>query len=89
MKKLKDNGKGIAKDDMHLACERFATSKLQKIEDLEMMQTFGFRGEALASLSQVAKVSIISKISSSSCAFAANYIGAPYLFFIIFIFVTL
>ncbi|VDD86699.1 unnamed protein product [Enterobius vermicularis] len=71
--KVQDNGKGILKEDMPLVCERFATSKLSKFEELESMSTFGFRGEALASLSYVSNVQIISKPRDANCAHAARY----------------
>lgn len=59
--KVVDNGKGIQKDDMDIALERHATSKLRKIEDLEHIYTMGFRGEALASISAVSKLTMISR----------------------------
>ena len=61
--KIIDNGKGISKEDIPNAIERHATSKIKTIEDLEDTYTMGFRGEALASIVSVSKLTIISKTS--------------------------
>lgn len=59
--KVTDNGKGIATSDMAISLERHATSKIRKIEDLEQSYTMGFRGEALASISAISELTMISK----------------------------
>ena len=59
--KVTDDGCGIAEDDMEIAFERHATSKIRKAEDLETVTSMGFRGEALASVAAISKVEMVSK----------------------------
>ena len=70
---ITDNGIGIREEDLEIVCERHTTSKLEKFEDLEAMETFGFRGEALASMTYVADVTITTARSGGKCAWKASY----------------
>ena len=54
--RIEDNGHGMGRDDALLALERHATSKLRSAEDLEMVATLGFRGEALASIGSISRL---------------------------------
>lgn len=59
--KVKDDGIGMSIDDLRLACARHATSKIVESDDLWHLQTFGFRGEALASIGAVSRLKIMSR----------------------------
>lgn len=59
--RVSDNGKGMAPDDVEIAFERHATSKIRSAADLSTVSTMGFRGEALASIAAIAKVELVTK----------------------------
>ena len=67
--KISDNGKGIAADDLEIAFERHATSKIRSAEDLNTVTSMGFRGEALASIAAVANVELVSKTSEQEIGY--------------------
>ncbi len=58
---VEDNGTGIELSDMDLLLERYATSKIRTEADLMSLESYGFRGEALASIAEVSKITILTK----------------------------
>lgn len=73
--RITDNGKGIEPDDMEIAFERHATSKIRKAEDLETVTSMGFRGEALASVAAISKIEMVSKTEENEIGYKIEIEG--------------
>ena len=67
--RVTDNGKGIAQDDLEIAFERHATSKIRSAKDLDTVTSMGFRGEALASIAAISRVQMVSKIEDQETGY--------------------
>ncbi|KAF3072671.1 DNA mismatch repair protein MLH1 [Trichoderma lentiforme] len=71
---ITDNGGGIEKEDLEILCVRHTTSKISTFEDLSSIATYGFRGEALASISHIAHLTVTTKTKEAALAWRAHYL---------------
>ncbi len=73
--KVSDNGRGLKREDLVLAFQNHATSKLREAQDLSAISTFGFRGEALASIAAISRVEMRSRIRTAETGYSLKIEG--------------
>ena len=77
--RVTDDGSGMAPEDVPLAFERFATSKIHELRDIEGVRTFGFRGEALPSIAAVSRVQVLTRPPGATLGTCARVEGGAVL----------
>ena len=68
---ISDNGTGISKEDLNTAFQRHTTSKINRFEDIFLLNTLGFRGEGLAAVSAISKIEVLTSTSNEGKGFQA------------------
>ena len=75
---VRDNGSGVAPEDIPMMVKGHFTSKIKNFDDLAKISTYGFRGEALASISHVSKLTVLTKTNGQQCGYKVEYLdGKP------------